>query len=453
MIDIGNKVIKKAVKLGADQAEVFISSGNQNTFTIEKNAVTCTSGMEISGIGIRILKNNRMGFTYCTDLLKAEEAIKKALSLSKLGKEMPYFNFTSENKIRPIDNLFDKRIHDLGVEYGLQKSKEMIDSALEVNKKINVTNGYIIYGSSSFAIVNSQGVEIEDKGTTILGRVDTVMKDAGISTGFEEICSRMLDIDFDITGKNAAELAVNSHKPKKCEASGEMTILFTPYALRDMLEFITIPALHGDIAHKGESVYSDKVGELVASEDISIIDDATLPNGLNSAIVDDEGVPSKRVELIKAGVLKTFLYDVSTAKEYGKESTGSGSRSERLKVAKSYKSLPIIDARNLMLQGRTQPIDELVDDVKNGLLVYTVLGAHTANPASGDFSVNSSLLFKIEDGEIKHPIKSAMISGNMPNCLKNLVGMGNDFKKLTGEIMPISLMIPTIGVEKVRVSA
>ena len=124
-----------------------------------------------------------------------------------------------------------------------------------------------------------------------------------------------------------------------------MSVIFTPYALSSLLEFITIPAMYGGCAHKGESVYSDKVGETITTEELSIVEDSTLPGGLNSAAVDDEGVPSKRTELVSDGVLQSYLYDLSTAIEFDQTPTSSGLRTERLAGGRSFKALPCTKSR------------------------------------------------------------------------------------------------------------
>ena len=182
------------------------------------------------------------------------------------------------------------------------------------------------------------------------------------------------------------------------------------------------------------------------------MDDGALPGGLNSAAVDDEGACSRRTELISRGVLSGFLYAQSTALEYGVESTANAIRAGRLSSSSNYKSSPTVKARHIGVEGERQNVDDLMADVKEGVLVYDVLGAHTSNPASGDFSVNSPMIFKIESGEVVHPIKSAMLAGNFPEALKYVKGMGDDHKLVSGGLTPISFYIPSISLEGIRVT-
>ncbi|MBU3902235.1 MAG: TldD/PmbA family protein, partial [Candidatus Thermoplasmatota archaeon] len=307
MIDIGRKILNMSLKMGADEAEVFLMKNNSTGFSIEKNSVNFTSSSISFGIGIRIIKNKKIGFAFCTNGAQAEDAIKEALSSSKLGKETK-FTFPEPGKINKIKDLYDKRITEINPEEGGKLAENIVESALNVDKDIIISSGGIGYGEEHLVIVNSKGIEIEDRGTGIGGSGTAVLKKGTPTTGFEVLSSRILDIDFCAIGKNAAEIAVKTVDPKKCE-SKNMTVLFTPYAFSSLLEFTTIPALYADKVHKRESIYSNKIGEVVSSEILTFAEDGSMPNGLNSGIVDDEGVPSKRTELIKNGVLKNYLYD------------------------------------------------------------------------------------------------------------------------------------------------
>ncbi len=152
------------------------------------------------------------------------------------------------------------------------------------------------------------------------------------------------------------------------------------------------------------------------------------------------------------GVLEGFLYSQSTALEYDAQNTANAMRVERLSSSRNYKSPPVVKARNIILEGEKTKYDTLISQVDEGVLVYDVMGAHTSNPVSGDFSVNSSILFKIEKGEIVHPVKSAMLGGNFHECLQNISGIGDDYKLLSGGLTPAGFYIPSVGFNGIRVT-
>jgi PmbA protein len=450
MMDSAKRIVEAALNKGADEAEVFLLKGEGTGLSIERNNISSISGGLEQGIGIRVLKDKKLGFSYCTEESKAQEAISRALSISRLGKESD-FTFPEPEKTNPVEKIFDDRIMKYSVEEALDAITGLVEVAVGVHPDIIVSRGGLGFGWGSFVVANSKGIEVESRGTSIGAGVYTVLKGDDMSTGFMDISSRVFNMDFDAIGREGTELAVKGQGARKVDTK-EMDVVLTPDAAANLMEFLIAPALYGEAAHKGESVYSGKLDEGVAHESISIVDDGGLSGGLNSAAVDDEGASSRRTELISRGVLKGFLYSQGTALEYGVESTANAMRAERLSSSRNYKSSPTVKARNIVVEGEAQKVDALIGEVKEGVLVYDVLGAHTSNPASGDFSVNSSMLFKIESGEVVHPIKSAMLAGNFPEALKNVKGIGDDHKLVSGGLTPISFYIPSLSLEGIRVT-
>jgi PmbA protein len=151
-----------------------------------------------------------------------------------------------------------------------------------------------------------------------------------------------------------------------------------------------------------------------------------MENGICSSRCDDEGVGSKRNRIIESGVLKTYLYDTYTAGKAGTESTGNATRD-------NYAQTTSIDARNLKIE---YPPSDIVAETNKGVIIGSVIGAHTANPISGDFSVEARNSFLIENGEITSPVRSMMISGNMFDLLQNIIGAGRDDRVLGNIITP-----------------
>jgi len=402
-------------------------------------------------MGIRVFKDNKLGFSYTTEPSEIDSIVKRAISLSKMGKEIKGFHFPEQRKSPTIEKTYDRRMEDLRPESGLEDMKQLIQASKEVDRRIIMADADIKYRTERFYITNSSGLEVEEKGTFLATEAYAVLKEDGLSNGFDFSYSRVLDVDFTSVGRGAADLALRTKKPRKVE-SKVMSVLFDPYALRDLMEFVLMPSLYGDLAQKGESIYSDKMGEMVATNSISLADDPTYPNGWNSASVDDEGVPSKRTDLIKRGQLVSFLYDLNAAFEYGKQSTSNGIRAERSSLERNFKTPPNIGARNFVIRGKSRRVEDLVEETGQGILVHNVLGAHTSNPASGDFSVNSSRCFKIEKGEIAYPIRSVMLSGNLPSCLKKVSGLGDDFRFVRGAIGSVSILAPTVRFEGIVVT-
>ena len=189
---------------------------------------------------------------------------------------------------------------------------------------------------------------------------------------------------------------------------------------------------------RGQSPFKDKIGEKVASENLTINDDGLFESGLRTSVFDGEGVPHQKTPVIEKGVLRNFLYDNYSAKKDGKESTGNASRA-------GYLSTPSIDTTNFHIIPGDKTSDEMLREVDDGLIVYFLQGAHSSNPVSGEFSVVATPAWKIEKGEITHCSRGVMLAGNVFELLKNVNVVGCNERQMG------TLIAPWIMVENVRI--
>jgi PmbA protein len=191
-------------------------------------------------------------------------------------------------------------------------------------------------------------------------------------------------------------------------------------------EFLSIlsSALSAESVQKKKSMLTDKIGKLVISQRLNIIDSGLLDMRLGSKPFDDEGVPTTNKILIEKGVLKSFLHNTYTAKKDGVRSTGNAVRG-------SFTGLPTVGPTNLFIEPAsmeyTANLEGLIKIIHKGLYITETMGMHTANPISGEFSVGASGLW-VENGEIKYPVKEAVISGNILELFKNVVVIGDDLR-------------------------
>ncbi|MGW8289478.1 MAG: TldD/PmbA family protein, partial [Candidatus Bathyarchaeia archaeon] len=257
---------------------------------------------------------------------------------------------------------------------------------------------------------------------------------------FEVDAERVYDIDAEAVGVEAARQAVSSLGAKKIE-SGVFPVIFAQPAFRSLLNYTLINAVKADYVQRERSAFKDKIGEMVASEIVTVWDDGLLDGGLSTSKFDGEGIPCQKTLVIDKGVLKNFLYDNYTANKAEVLSTGNASRSG---VA-SYASTPVLEASNFTFKGGNRTAEELVAEVDEGLLVYGVQGAHSSNPESGEFSVVATPVWKIEGGEVAYAVRGAMATGVAFDVLQNISALGNNVKKLG------QLVAPWIRVEDVKV--
>lgn len=187
-----------------------------------------------------------------------------------------------------------------------------------------------------------------------------------------------------------------------------------------------VSAVNADNVQRGRSMLADKMEQKVLSSNISIFDDGTLESGLNSSRCDGEGTASEKTTLVENGVLKGFIYDLYTANKGQTKSTGNGSRS-------SFTETPSVGVSNIVVDFNNE---RDLSELKDAILVTDVLGAHTANPISGDFSVEANNAFIIKDGEITAPVKKAMLSGNIFELLKTAEKIKSNVRQYGPFVIP-----------------
>jgi PmbA protein len=299
----------------------------------------------------------------------------------------------------------------------------MLQGCAEVQGVEPVSGGVGCALGTSF-VINTHGIELLETSTLMHASLETIAKGADVATGSEFQNSRTLLTSLDEVGKAAAEMARLSLGGAKAE-SGTFEVLLKPLAFAELLESTLLSSLSADSVQKGRSSLTGRVGEKISSESLRVVDDGLLAGGMDSSAFDGEGVPSQKNVLIEEGVLKGFLYDSYTAGKAGLRSTGNAVRS-------GYSDVPRVGIRNLIV---SSPVaHDLLAETK-GYLVNALIGAHTANPISGDFSVEARNGFWVMPGEEAKPIRSLMLAGNIFDLLKE-IEVGRDLRMVGVIVTP-----------------
>ncbi len=434
IFDLAYKALELTQKAGADEAEIFCVKGRSITVDVQRDVIDLAKESIVSGIGIRAIANGAVGFSSTNDVERIEEAALLAVKSAKVrGSDPQWSGLPEKKKPAKVGGIFDKKLAELEIESCIDYTSEMIKGAQSVSS-VKPTSGHFVCGSATKLILNSNGVEIEEEDTIVEASVDTITKEAPLSTASEFDISRKMDIDFYKIGEKASLLASRSQNGISAQTR-DCAVLLEPLAFADILENTLVASLNADNVQKGRSALIGKMDTAIAADKLSIIDDGTLAGGLGTSACDDEGTPSKRTPVVKNGVLSSFLYDCYAAGKEKRESTGNAVRA-------SFTSTPSIGTRNLIIE---HPSSDIIAETRDGVIVHTLIGAHTANPISGDFSVEARNSFLIKNGEIASPIKSMMISGNIFELIKNIDGTGKDARKVG------NVITPTVRVSKMRI--
>ncbi len=412
-METANIAVKKAMELGASEAEAYVLRRGliQVSFSDRiKNLKTTFS----TGLGLRVALGKRTAM-YATSILAEEEvgeAVERVMSIVRVAPEDPDWNHA--NMVygeTPVKHCYDEAIPSIEYDDIVAKIGSAVTTVTEHDRKVRPTRGMLQLGTDGISITNSYGDAIEGRGTHTGAYMSVKAEDAGLkSTGAEFQETRFWeDLDMDGLAGSAAEKAISFLTAKPTEG-GEMPVIIRNKVFASILGVMLREPINADLVQKGGSPFADKMGDRIAAEGISVVDDGTMDGGVGTAPFDDEGHPTQKTHVIEDGVLKSFLYDSYTALKDSIESTGNASRSD-------YSSPPSPAPSNLILKAGGSSVGEMVEDTVKGLYVERVIGEWLSNPISGNMNATVTHGFLIEDGELGQPVKGVILAGNFHELL------------------------------------
>jgi PmbA protein len=473
MLEIGNKAVNYAQKLGADEAEIFLYMENQasvkfiggifasrtdsvkgikGTFAriaepwIKKKGLPVVNSGVKAGVGVRTVVEKAIGFSSVSSVeeKKVLEAIEEATKIAKIRPPDPnWVSLPEAEKPTGEGGTFDKRISDLDVTQMLDLCVNCCITMGDYDKRITQAIAMFSTAAVSFAVVNTNGVEVSDRGTTFTAYISAKAKSGSeeVSSG-DVLTTRTLTKNLQPIAASASQRAIESLGKKALPEKYVGPVVFENLSWNELFSVIFPYGISALNVQENRSVYKGKIGNQVAKENVSIVDDGTLPEGFGTAKIDDEGVPKQKTPIIEKGVLSNILYDNYTAKREKSESTGNASRQSY--VTSPYANQPRIRPSNLILLPEKGNVTELVSEIKEGVLVKgSLIGALHSNAITGDFSVTAETAFKIENGKVAFPLKPCTVAGNLYEALNHVIAIGNDSKNVENVVCP-SIVIGNI---------
>jgi PmbA protein len=441
----GLRLIDLAISRGADQAEVFIKSSRNLSLEVKNQTIDAIESSLGFGYSVRIIKDSGLGFSYSTSISEAESVVDNALEAARWADKDEYLDLPGKNKdlkfISGIE-IYDKEITELrddeAIKYviSIEKAAKGFDSRIKKTRKASGT-----FKNGEIMILNSKGVDILYPYTICIAQITTVAEENGESQmGWDYDGNRFLkDISFEDIGRNAARRAVQLLGSKKISTT-KTPVVFDSSVTSEFLGILA-SSLSAESVQKGRSLLRDKIGKRVISEKINLIDSGIIPKKLGTKPFDDEGVRTSENILIEKGVLRGYLYNSYTAKKDNVNSTGNA-------VREGYNSIPSVGITNLYLKAVSNldivPFDRLLSALDRGLYITEAMGAHTANPISGEFSIGVSGLW-IENGIARFPVKEAVVSGDILSLFHGIEAIGDDMR-FYGNIGTPSLLIGPIDI-------
>ncbi len=428
-------------KRQVDQFEVYCSSNRIRSLRIVNNEILESRLVNDSGTGVRVIKDGFTGYasTAALTLEGGREAYESAARVAgsgmgeKEGIGLPKPG--KENKgIKTSGSAFsDDRLRDLPEEELAEYGKRLIQSGLSYDKRVEDCSGSITLLSYDFAVSNSNGLRSCDRGDYVYATLTSVAKDGGQhAQGFDTLVTRnyskFLD-NIDDVGKRASDMSIKSLGSKQ-PPSGKYDIIYTPSCMS--LTVLNLSRMaSAQRVYDGLSMFTDSLGKQVASGIVNIVEDGRFEDGMESGLVDDEGLPTKRTIIIEHGILKSFFHDSYTASRFNVQSTGNGFRVMTQAggsplQGKRYDFPPVCSSANFVITPGDISGEELIQDTKRGILLGWTRYERLLNSRTGAFTSNArSGNFMIEEGEIKYPVHGFRIHDSYVNLLNSIDGIAN----------------------------
>ncbi len=412
MDKIEEKILTLALKQ-TPSTEVVYEEGESRSVSFENNKLKYVNTKSIRGIGLRIIKEGRIGFSSTTDFRNPEKLVANAVESARFG-QIAAFDFPSKKDFPKIA-IHDQRIIDYPISKCVDIGKEAIEKALSVNANYECSVG-IGKGHGMRRLINSKGLDISVESTSFgIGIEILQVKGQSLLWIGEGESSKNLVTDLNKHVDKALRDLQLAEKELKLK-TGAYPVVVTAKAMGNLLATFET-GCNGKLVQKGASPLTNKLGEKIIDERISMYDDATTDFADSSYPWDGEGTPSQRTPLFERGVLKNYIFDLQTAGMMKTKSTGNGGR--------SFSSQPSPGNSNVTVEPGNMSFEAMIKDVRYGILVDQVLGSGQSNILAGEFSVNVDLGYLLENGEITGRVKDCMIAGNVFEVFNNIVAIGD----------------------------
>ena len=433
MQDYCKKAVDIALNYGADEAESFLIDKEIITIRIADAQIAEAKGIRERGLALRIIKNSSIGAssTSLLDETYLGKTVEDAISsTTMMESKSAWKSLPKPAKITTVDGCYDERLDKLSIEECVDIALSMLNSALQFSKVISVSGSLHVVRERVY-LANSNDINLHDNATYVIGNINADVKsntDTLSGVGFN--AARTLNtFNPESIGKEAGDMAVRSVGASKCD-EGTYSIIFTPYALGELLSFVFSYNFNAKVYQDKRSCLYGKLGTQVAVEPLTLQDEPRSRDGMGSKPFDDEGVPTQTRNLIEKGVFQSIIYDTFYAAKDGVESTGNASRSG-YPVGRSADPIPFPSMHNILIMNGDYHLEEIIKETKNGLLVSRLWYTYPVNPERGDFSCTArSGVFMIKNGEIVGPSKMVRIIDNLQRLLMNISAIGKDPKQI-----------------------
>jgi TldD protein len=430
LIDGGlvERVLSRALERGGDFTEVFCEQRSGFSLSIDESRVERAQRGAERGAGVRVVSGDTTYFAHVDglaepDLMRAAEAAAAALSGERT--EARALSAAAPPELQEVELAPE----GVPAERKAELLRELDERARAAGGEVAQVQGSYAEGRRIVQVASSDGVHATDDRTRVrLGAQVVARRTDVVETGFETLGAHR---GFELVEGGAAEALGEEAAGKALTLldadpapAGSMPVVVGKGFGGVLFHEMTGHGLEADAVQKGASVYAGKIGDQVAEPLVTAYDDGRLPGAWGTAAIDDEGVASRKTQVIADGELTSYLYDVLRARKDGASSTANGRR-------ESFRHLPIPRMTNTYIAPGDPDPEEIIAEVERGFYAVSFAGGQV-DPATGDFVFGVSEGYLIESGKVTSPCRGATLIGNCLDALKGIDAVANDFEIKTG---------------------
>ncbi len=455
------QIMNRLLSSQVDAADIYFQSSHFESWVLEAGIIKEGSHSIEQGAGVRAVYGEKTGFAY-SDLIELPvllEAANNVKAIVRQGQDANPLHCKVSTKAanwplyygtqNPLKSLEDQQKIDL-LRHVDSETRKLDSRIEEVIISLVGVHEHIIVARQDGSLVADVRPLVRMNVTVIVeqnGQREQGSMGGGGRSDYKRFIEQNTALDY---GREAVRQALVNLEAVDAPA-GNMTVVLGPGWPGILLHEAIGHGLEGDFNRKGTSAFSGRVGERVASDLCTVVDDGTLPDRRGSLSIDDEGTPTEKTVLIENGILKGYMQDKLNARLMGVNSTGNGRR-------ESYAHLPMPRMTNTyMLPGQHDP-EEIIKSVKKGLYARN-FGGGQVDITSGKFVFSASEAYLIENGQITRAVKGATLIGNGPDVLTKVSMVGNDLQLDSGvgscgkegQSVPVGVGQPTLKIDGLTV--
>jgi PmbA protein len=446
------KALSHSKKIGIDECDIIRVKKKITTVRITDSEIVEVKQNFDDTFGIRIIHDKKITSMETTNEDEIEKIMLESLRASSNLKSREFWGgLPFKTNHSKLEGTFDEKLEQISGSKCMDIAQDMINSA--DNDKVNAITGSLHVVSENFELMNSNGLDFTEKSTYISGILNAESEHGVIPvSGIGHASGRTLsNFSAEQIGNDAKTMCLESINPQKIN-SDSYSIIFEPYSVGELLAFVVASNFNFKTFSEKKSCFTNSFEKEIAVEQLSLVDDPHIPEGVGTKAVDDEGIQTTKRNLIEKGIFKNTYSNLFDSYKEGEKSTGNASRPGS-PMGRSAEPIPISAPHNLKVIPGEQSQEEMIKETKHGILVGRLWYTYAVNPIRGDFSCTArSGIRIIENGEIVGPGKSVRIIHNLPTMLKNISAIGNNQKNVI-QWASLPSITPSIKAENISVNS